>query len=103
MAALERAGFEEAAMPPPSRATGSDASARRIEAAVYFSCLEALQGTLILVRARNRIGWLFDVAAVAGLSLTMTEVYLFLHASSKPELPGVGYAAIINQVSVFPC
>ena len=59
-------------------------------------------GTLILVRARNRIGWLFDVAAVAGLSLTMTEVYLFLHVSSMPDLPGAGYAAIINQVSVFP-
>ncbi|MEO8477588.1 MAG: GAF domain-containing sensor histidine kinase [Actinomycetota bacterium] len=59
-------------------------------------------GTLILVRARNRIGWLFDLAAMGGLVLSISGAYLFLHATSMPGLPGAGYAAVMNKVSVFP-
>ncbi len=59
-------------------------------------------GTLILVRSRNRIGWLFDVAAAAGLLLAVCEAYLFRHATTSPGLPGAGYAAIIDKIAVYP-
>jgi signal transduction histidine kinase len=58
-------------------------------------------GTLILVKARNPIGWLFDAVAAAGLVLSLSVAYLYLHATSAPTLPGAGFAAMINKTTIL--
>jgi signal transduction histidine kinase len=59
-------------------------------------------GTMVLLRARNPIGWLFDVIAFGGATLTVMETYLFRHATSWPGLPGAAYAAMFSQAAVIP-
>ncbi|MEA2551186.1 MAG: hypothetical protein QOE25_955 [Actinomycetota bacterium] len=59
-------------------------------------------GTTILLRARNPIGWLFDVIALGGATLTFLETYLYRHATSWPGLPGAAYAAMFSEAAVVP-
>jgi signal transduction histidine kinase len=59
-------------------------------------------GTLILVRTGNRIGWLFDAAAVSTCAIFLTEAYVYVSSTRRTPLAGVGVAAILNKVAVYP-
>ena len=67
-----------------------------------FPVAAAAVGTLILVKTRNPIGWLFDLAAACVTVLSLTQAYLYLWDTSHPALPGAADAAIVNKVAVFP-
>jgi signal transduction histidine kinase len=67
-----------------------------------FPLAAAAVGTLILVKTRNPIGWLFDLAAASVTVLSLTQAYLFLWDTSHPQLPAAAYVAFLNQVAVFP-
>lgn len=67
-----------------------------------FPVAAASVGTLILVKTRNPIGWLFDLAAASITVLSLTQAYLYLWDTSHPGLPGAAYAALANEICVFP-
>lgn len=67
-----------------------------------FAVAAAAVGTLILIRAANPIGWLFDVIGATGTVLSLTDAWLYRNLTSTSPLPGVGVAAIVSKVAVFP-
>jgi len=62
----------------------------------------AFVGALIVRRADNAIGWLFQAMALLVLTSTIGEAYVFKSSLATGPFPGVGYFGLVQSLVLAP-